>query len=107
MKQKKSLPMDERAVRSLAALTEGVDDFDRGLTAIVENLKPRIRQQWSRLRGNKSAAESRKKVCTWLSLCGVADPQRVLAEMEKKPLDIPKVIAALEQVRKSHEKEGS
>ena len=106
-KPKKSLPMDERAVRSLAALTQGVPDFDAGLAAIIENLKPRIRTQWSRLREDKSTAEARQHLRTVLSAWGVADPDQAIKELQGQTLDVGKIVEALNQVVEQPQKEGS
>jgi hypothetical protein len=52
---KKKIPPDARAVAALALLMEGIDDnrFEEGLQAIIDSLKPRIRQAWSERRLKK------------------------------------------------------
>jgi hypothetical protein len=47
-KTKKKVPPDARAVAALALLLEGVDEarFDEGFNALIESLKPRIRETW-------------------------------------------------------------
>lgn len=47
--EKKKLPPDARVVAALALLLEGASDeqFDGTLQALIESMKPRIRQAWS------------------------------------------------------------
>jgi hypothetical protein len=49
---RKKLPPDARAIAALALLLEGTDEaqFDAALQALIENMKPRIRQAWSERR---------------------------------------------------------
>jgi hypothetical protein len=53
--RKKKVPPDARAIAALALLLEGMDEdrFDEGLTTIIDNLKPRIKQAWSERRLKK------------------------------------------------------
>jgi hypothetical protein len=52
---RKKLPPDARAIAALALLLEGTDEgqFDQALAALVDNMKPRIRQAWSERRQKK------------------------------------------------------
>ncbi|NIT79711.1 MAG: hypothetical protein GWN58_33690 [Anaerolineae bacterium] len=52
---KKKLPPDARAIASLALLLEGIEDdrFEEGLAAVIDNLKPRIKQAWTERRLKK------------------------------------------------------
>lgn len=54
-KPKKKPSPDARAIAALALLLEGTpeDQFDNALVALVEGMKPRIRQAWSERRLKK------------------------------------------------------
>jgi hypothetical protein len=84
--KKPTIPMDERAVKALAALLEGVtpETFDQGLQALVEGLKPRISQEWHKRQARKNIAKLSRPIENAMAAdCGPEEvAQAILADPE-------------------------
>jgi len=94
--KKKPLPMDERAVRALAALLEGATDthFDEALNAMVGGLKDRIRKEWQARRARRNISKIVGPVERVLAAEGDAEA------VVKALLDDPTAVAVLRDLTK-------
>lgn len=83
-KTKKKVPMDERAVRSLAALLDGTpsEKLEEALLALVTGLKSRIYQEWHRRQAQKNISRLMRPIENAMAAdCGPEEvAQAILAD---------------------------